>query len=380
MTSTAAPTVLSVGAASDQLRVVFSQYMDIAQMEELVTVTQNGQPIPVDILFEDAEVSPTDDTVYYGRILKLTRTDDAAFSGDGIVVMIDGAAKNYAGTQLTETYVSDLMTAMQLVGSLSHSYPNRFVTDISKTEEIAVQVLDTNGKLMAGVTVTARQKVGGTLEMNESAVSDVSGRAVFTVKGLSAGSDIIIFAADVVSTEMNTRVSPLGSTVPQKPEANLSDYAVVEAGTQLILTYPGEEDVVIYYTTNNTCPCSDENDRKIYDGPITITEDTFFRIAAWTEAGGYSERLNLHIRVGEKAAEPVTVVWNADRCTVTLESFASGVQTVAASYDEYGKLLQVEFLTEEKPTSVFTSHSVKVFFLQEGSYSPTRKPMEMMKP
>ena len=262
-----------------------------------MTVTQNGQPIPVDILFEDAEVSPTDDTVYYGRILKLTRTDGAAFSGDGIVVTIDAAAKNYAGKSLAETYVSDPMAAAQLVGSLSHSYPNRFVTDIGKTEEIAVQVLDTNGNPMAGVTVTARQKIGGTLEMNESAVSDANGRAVFTVKGLSAGSDVILFAADVVSTEMNTRVSPLGSTVPQKPEANLSDYAVVEAGTQLILTYPGTEDVVIYYTTNNTCPCSDENDRKIYDGPVTITEDTFFRIVAWTEAGGYSERLNLHIRV-----------------------------------------------------------------------------------
>jgi len=72
---------------------------------------------------------------------------------------------------------------------------------------------------------------------------------------------------------------------------------VVEEGTQLILTYPGTEDVVIYYTTNNTCPCSDENDRKIYDGPVTITEDTFFRIAAWTAAGGYSERLNLHITI-----------------------------------------------------------------------------------
>ena len=305
MTSTAAPTVLSAGAASDQIRVVFSQYMDTAQMAGLVAVTQNGQPIPVDILFEDAEVSPTDDTVYYGRILKLTRTDGAAFSGDGIVVTIDAAAKNYAGKSLAETYVSDPMSAMQLVGSLSHSYPNRFVTDIGKPEQIAVQVLDTNGNPMAGVTVTARQKIGGTLEMNESAVSDANGRAVFTVKGLSAGSDVILFAADVVSTEMNTRVSPLGSTAPQKPEANLSDYAVVEEGTQLILTYPGTEDVVIYYTTNNTCPCSDENDRKIYDGPVTITEDTFFRIAAWTEAGGYSERLNLHIAV-KVDVEPTT--------------------------------------------------------------------------
>ena len=54
---------------------------------------------------------------------------------------------------------------------------------------------------------------------------------------------------------------------------------------------------MIYYTTNNTCPCTASAERKIYEGPIEINEDTFFRIAAWTEAGGYSERLNLHIKV-----------------------------------------------------------------------------------
>ena len=57
------------------------------------------------------------------------------------------------------------------------------------------------------------------------------------------------------------------------------------------------EGAVIYYTTNNTCPCTDSEERKTYNGPIEINEDTFFRIAAWTEAGGYSERLNLHIKV-----------------------------------------------------------------------------------
>ena len=296
MTPTAAPTVLSVGAASDQLRVVFSQYMDIAQMEELVTVTQNGQPIPVDILFEDAEVSPTNSTVYYGRIMKLTRTDGAAFGGDGIVVTVAASAQNYAGTALGDPYSSGAMTVTQLVGSLSHSYPNRFVTDVGKTEQIAVQVLDTNGKPMAGVTVTARQIVGGTLSMTESAVSDANGTAVFTAKGLSAGSDAILFSADVVSTEMNTRVAPLGNTAPQKPTANLTDYEVVAEGTQLVLDCD-TEGAVIYYTTNNTCPCTDSAERKIYDGPIAITEDTFFRIASWTEAGGYSERLNLHITI-----------------------------------------------------------------------------------
>ena len=193
-------------------------------------------------------------------------------------------------------YTSGALTAAQIAGSLSHSYPNRYVTDVSDVEEIVVQVLDTAGQPMPGVAVTARQKLGGTLEMGESAVSDASGRAVFTVKGISSGYDTVIFEAGVVRTEMNTRVSPLGTTAPKKPTANLSDHAVVVSGTQLVLTC-STEGAVIYYTTDDTCPCTDSDARKSYDGPITITEDTFFRIAAWTQAGGYSERLNLHITV-----------------------------------------------------------------------------------
>ncbi|MBE5970959.1 MAG: hypothetical protein E7246_00360 [Lachnoclostridium sp.] len=313
MISTAAPEVLSANAAPDRIRVVFSQYMDVVQFveNELVTVTRNGQPIDVDIAFEDEEISPTNDSVSYGRIMKLTRTDGEAFSGDEIELTVDGSAENYAGNTLGSDYINDSMTVEQIAGSLMHSYPNRFVTDIGQTEQIAVQVLDTEGKPMAGVTVSTRQKVGGTMSVSETAVSDANGTAVFTVKGISAGDDILLFAADSISAEMNTRVSHLGNKAPQKPEANLSDYAVVEEGTELVLTYSGtEEDVIIYYTTNNTCPCTESAERMVYDGPIEITEDTYFRIAAWTKAGGYSERLNLHITVG----------FNVDEYTVTFDS------------------------------------------------------------
>ncbi|MBR4862128.1 MAG: chitobiase/beta-hexosaminidase C-terminal domain-containing protein, partial [Firmicutes bacterium] len=311
MISTAAPAVLSAGASSEGIRVVFSQYMDIAHFDEgIVTVTQNGQPISVEINFEDAEVSPTDENVSYGRVMKLTRTDGESFLGDGIEVTVDGSAQNYAGNTLGSTYHSEAMAAAQLVGSLAHSYSNRYVTDIGKTEQLAVQVLDTQGKPMAGVSVSAKQKYGGTITINETAVSDANGTAVFTVKGISAGDDILLFEAGIIRTEMNTRVSPLGNKAPQKPEANISDYAVIEKGTQLILTHPGtEEDVVIYYTTNDTCPCSDSEERMVYTGPVTITEDTFFRIAAWTEDGGYSERLNLHITVKEETAHTEGSEW-----------------------------------------------------------------------
>ena len=112
-------------------------------------------------------------------------------------------------------------------------------------------------------------------------------------------------------------------------------------------------------------------------GPISVTETTLFRIASWTEAGGYSERLNLHIVVKPEEAEPVSAVWNENRCTVTLERVDSGVQTIAASYDPYGKILQVEYLTAEKATVTLIGDSVKVFFIDQGSYAPVRKALDL---
>lgn len=373
LVSKAAPEVISAAVAADQAQVVFSQYMEVSQFAagDLVTVTQNGQEIPVTVTFDDAEVSPTNDAVYYGRILKLTRTDGQPFSGDGIEIRISAHAKNYAGKTLESAYTSDMLTTTQIVGSLSHSYPNRYVTDIGQTEQIAVQVLDTEGKPMAGVTVTAKQQIGGTMEMNSSAVSNANGAAVFTVKGLSSGYDAISFSTDTVRMEMNTRVSPLGSGGPKKPTANLSDHAVVASGTELILAC-ATEGAVIYYTTDNTCPCTDGPGRQVYEGPITLTEDTYFRIAAWTPDGGYSERLNLHIEIG--AAAPVTFEWEDGSCTVTLEIPEEGVSVMAASYKD-GKLVTVKYLIVGEPTTL-SGDNVKVFFLNDETHAPVHKAME----
>ena len=292
--STAAPSVESCAAAADRVRVVFSQYMDAAHLRDgsLVSVTQNGSVVPVAVSFEDAEESPTRPGTMYGRVMKLTRSDGQNFVGS-IVVHIKQAAKNYAANEMTADYTSAPLTVGALVGSIEHSYPNRFVTEINGSGTIAVQVVDTAGNPMPGVTVTARQAMGGTLEFSTSAVSDSNGRAVFSYRGRSSGYDTLIFTADTVSTEMQTRVAAMDTSAPAKPTANLSDYAVVTKGTQLIIS--AQEGAIIRYTTDDTCPCTDA--ALTYTGPITLTKSGFYRIAAWTQSGGYSERLNLHITV-----------------------------------------------------------------------------------
>ena len=73
-----------------------------------------------------------------------------------------------------------------------------------------------------------------------------------------------------------------------------------------------------------------------------------------------------------------TSTWSGDSCTVTLEVFEEGVSVMVASYDD-GKLEKVEYLTVDDPTAILTGDNVKVFFLDDDTYAPIRKAMEMIK-
>ncbi|MBQ7669942.1 MAG: chitobiase/beta-hexosaminidase C-terminal domain-containing protein, partial [Clostridia bacterium] len=301
--STALPTVQSVQAGADYIRIEFSQYMDIDELtffkDSIVSVTDNGTPVALDYTFIDREVSPTNNLKYYGRILTVSRQDGLKFSGDKLKVFVSKDFYNYAGNGMAADYVSDTLSVAQIAGTLSHSYPNRFAGSVGEEADIVIRLLDTSLFPMAGATVNVESSGGGTLMMPDSVVTDENGRAVFHTTVASSGYDTLTFTCGDASVSLETYVNPIGTVKPEKPTANIEDFAVVASGTQLVLSC-ATEGAVIRYTINNTCPCDES--ALVYDGPITITEDTFVRIAAWTETGGYSERLNLHI-ICEKAEE-----------------------------------------------------------------------------
>ena len=267
------------------------------------------------LTWADAEESPTQPGVFYGRVLKLAKADGSQFSGKGVTVTVKAGAPNYAGTTLGADYISESLTVAQVLGRLEHSYPNRFVAALGESQELVVLALDTQGKPMSGVTVTVRAELGGMLSIPASAVSDQEGRAVFPVRGVSSGYDVLHFrAGTLAATDMNIRVLLPATASPDKPAARYADgspvrdHDLVEPGTALILETE-TPNATIYYTTDDTCPCTDSPSRRTYDGtPLVVTESTFLRIAAWTEAGGYSERLNLHVRLHEHTLSAVARV------------------------------------------------------------------------
>lgn len=84
----------------------------------------------------------------------------------------------------------------------------------------------------------------------------------------------------------------------------------MDKGEQLIIS--AEEDVTIYYTTDDTCPCQNSESRKVYTGPITITENTKYRITAYRDGMDYSERLNITVTVDDTHKHSYGSEWKMD--------------------------------------------------------------------
>ena len=88
------------------------------------------------------------------------------------------------------------------------------------------------------------------------------------------------------------------------------NYITVKSGEQLVIS--AEENVTIYYTVDDSCPCQNSANRKIYTDPITITENAKFRIAAYKDGMDYSERLNITVTVDDTHQHDYNSKWKSD--------------------------------------------------------------------
>lgn len=142
-------------------------------------------------------------------------------------------------------------------------------------------------------------------------MTDADGVARFTLFGEAPGmTDLTVTVADsLLAKTVDVRVAD-EQTRPARPTAQLGEakfgpgspkenFATVKKGAQLVLS--AEEGTTVYFTTDDTCPCVDGGSRVEYTGPVTVNENTRFRIAAFKEGleNEYSERLNITVTVKE---------------------------------------------------------------------------------
>lgn len=263
----------------------------------------------------DSENSP--DGTELSRVLRI-RSKDSFKAGDRVSLEISGA-KNYAGKVLATD--SRTLTVEARPAEIALNYAKAIAIKSGDTIELYTYVKDADGRRMAGRTVSISLDNQTVAELKQSsAVTDSNGRAKFTLTGVLPGLAALKASVEDSILEMDI---PLRVTLvqerPERPTAQVGAYTfgpdapkensiTVEAGT--MLTIAAEEGTVIYYTTDDTCPCQ-EGTRKEYTGAISIPEGmTRFRIAAYKEGmaySEYSERLNLNVTGTKKVNQDITV-------------------------------------------------------------------------
>lgn len=313
--STAAPAVQSINAYPDYVEIIFTQYMSVTK-----TLT-----IPDGYTYEWAEKTPvnTESNICYSKVLRLIPNNKAKV-GDTVSVSIEGA-ENYAGTSLSK-YSSGSLTVVPRPAKIVLNYEDQISVHMGEnpTPRVTVRVLDLDGNPISGLKILA--VASSDFYASISPVNDITGEdgiATFAVEGLLPGTTKLTLSVEDTSLRVSI---PLLVTHkenrPERPTAKIGEisltaaspkenFVTVRSGETMTLSC-GTDGAVIYYTTDGTCPCQNTASRMRYTDPITITENTKFRIAAYKDGMDYSERLNITVTVDDTHQHSYGSEWKSD--------------------------------------------------------------------
>ena len=299
------PKVVSARAYPDYIEVLFSQYMD----------TSKEISLPSGMVGTWKSIDSG-----YSKVLHITQTGGFK-KGSAVSFTLDGA-QNYAGKALP-LYSSGKLIVTARPAEIILNYESIVSMKVAEERRLSVRIKDADGNYMPNVTLEAA--VGNTdfarLAEN-TAVTDENGRAVFNMDTRLPGyTDITFTAAGTSFTKTVDLHITMDENRPQRPTAQIGttqftaespkeNYITVKNGEQLVIS--AEDGVTIYYTTDDTCPCQNSASRKTYTEPITLTENTKFRIAAYKDGMDYSERLNITVTVDDTHEHSYGSEWKSD--------------------------------------------------------------------
>lgn len=305
MVSKELPKVVSAKAYPDYIEVLFSQYMD----------TSKEISLPAGMVGTWKSIDSG-----YSKILHITKTGGFK-KGSTVSFTLDGA-QNYAGKALP-SYNSGELTVTARPAEIILNYESVISMKVATTRQLSVRVKDADGNYMPNVTLEAAVGNADFARLAENtAVKDENGRAVFNMDTKLPGYTDITFT--VAGTSLTKTVDlhiTMDENRPQRPTAQIGttqftaespkeNYITVKNGEQLVIS--AEDGVTIYYTTDDTCPCQNSASRKTYTEPITITQNTKFRIAAYKDGMDYSERLNITVTVDDTHEHIYGSEWKSD--------------------------------------------------------------------
>lgn len=303
MISKSAPAILSAHAYPEYTVVVFSQYMDAS----MIPAVTGGTAVWTDV--EEG----------YSKVLHINNAV-AKKSGDTVDITISGA-KNYAGKSISK--YSKSLKVIEKPEKLILNYDSQISLGYYQSDiAVTARVVDANGNGIEGIRVSAgilnSDFASITAEDGNVAITDADGIAKFMLATLDVPMATSI-TFDVVGANISKSI-PLLIDANNKKSARVvvkvgdktfdasspkENYITVEKGTKMTLSCD-TEGAVIYYTTDNTCPCQNTAGRYVYKTPIILDKNIKIRIASYADGFDYSDRTNITVTVKEKTDEKPT--------------------------------------------------------------------------
>lgn len=331
--STQAPSVANAHAYADYIELEFSQYMKAAEGIG-TSASIDGENTRLEWV-DPTDASDADGGGALSKVLRIYPQEDLA-EGSNILLELNGA-KSYTGRALGDLFEkwSQTLAVEKRPAQLVANYENAIVlqSDAAEPVQVVAYVRYADGTPVANQPVTARVNAPSIAAIDGVSVADASdtssssaaegitdsqGKTSFALKGDLPGMTALTLSATGTSLSKELVVRTTSDAAqPARPTASIGEATfgalspkennvTVVKGSKLTLSTT-TEGATIYYTTDDTCPCDANGTRHVYTGPIEVTGNTKYRIAAYKASmpfDEYSERLNLAVQVSDEGRDP----------------------------------------------------------------------------
>lgn len=328
--STQAPSVVAANACPEYIELEFSQYMK-ADEGAGTSALVDGESARLEWV-DSKDASEADGGGALAKVLRIYPKESLS-EGASVSVKLNGA-KSYTGRSLGDLFGSwsKTLTVEKRPAQLVANYENAVVlqSDAPEPVQVVAYVRYSDGTPVANQPVTAQVDAPSIAALDGISALDASGEGIatgmtdsegktsFSLYGDLPGMTALTLAATGTSLSKELAIRTTSDAAqPVRPTATIGtntfdalapkeNSVTVPKGSKLTLTTT-TEGATIYYTTDDTCPCDANGTRRVYTGPISVTGDTKYRIAAYKEGmpfDEYSERLNLAVSVTDDGRDP----------------------------------------------------------------------------
>ena len=328
--STQAPSVVAANACPEYIELEFSQYMK-ADEGAGTSALVDGESARLEWV-DSKDASEADGGGALAKVLRIYPQEPLS-EGASVSVKLNGA-KSYTECSLGDLFGSwsKTLTVEKRPAQLVANYENAVVlqSDAPEPVQVVAYVRYSDGTPVANQPVTAQVDAPSIAALDGISALDASGEGIatgmtdsegktsFSLYGDLPGMTALTLAATGTSLSKELAIRTTSDAAqPVRPTATIGtntfdalapkeNSVTVPKGSKLTLTTT-TEGATIYYTTDDTCPCDANGTRHVYTGPISVTGETKYRIAAYKQGmpfDEYSERLNLTVSTTDDGYNP----------------------------------------------------------------------------